>query len=264
MSLAHHGKPQVMFQQQLENARQYVVPFVQQVKKNISGLNVLEVGCGEGGVLCAFAELGANCTGLELWENRIIRGKEYAKDFIRDYKLDLRVGNFYDEKIQQEFSGKFDLVILKDVIEHLPNQEAVMKILKLFLANDGIIFFGFPPWCMPFGGHQQIATNKIGKLPYYHILPRNIYKFVLKNIFLQSEGTITNLLEVHDTKISINRFERCVRGADMKILKRELFLINPIYKYKFGLKPRKQIPVLKSIPLVRDFFTTCCYYLIGK
>ena len=263
MSLAHHGKPEIMFQQQLENARQYVVLFVQQLKPEIGGLKILEVGAGEGGVLCAFAERGADCTGLELQYWRVDRGKECAKDFISKYKLDLRVGNFYDEKIQSEFSGQFDVVILKDVIEHLPNQEAVMKILKQFLKSDGIIFFGFPPWCMPFGGHQQIATNKIGKLPYYHILPRGIYKFILKNIFNQSDGTIIALLEVHDTKISINRFERCVRSAGLKIMKRDMFLINPIYKYKFGLKPRKQIPVLKSIPYVRDFFTTCCYYLVG-
>ncbi|GDX51666.1 SAM-dependent methyltransferase [Bacteroidota bacterium] len=262
MSLEHHGKPEIMFQQQLDNARQYVVPFIQQVKSEIKNLKVLEVGAGEGGVLCAVAELGADCVGLELAEWRVERGKGYAKDFIGQYKLNLRVGNFYDEQIQKEFTSQFDVIILKDVIEHLPEQEKVMKILKQFLKKDGIIFFGFPPWCMPFGGHQQIAIGKLGKMPYYHILPRSIYNFVLKNIFRQSSGTITALLEVHDTKISINRFERCVKAAGMKIIKRELFLINPIYKYKFGLMPRKQIPFLKSIPFIRDFFTTCCYYIV--
>ncbi len=263
MSLEHHGKPEIMFQQQLDNARQYVVPFVQLVKSDFKNLKVLEIGAGEGGVLCAFAEQGAACTGLELQYWRVDRGKEYAKDFISQYKLNLRVGNFFDEQIQKEFAGKFDIIILKDVIEHLPNQELVMKILKMFLSVDGIIFFGFPPWCMPFGGHQQVAIGKLGKLPYYHILPRSIYQFVLKNIFRQSEGTITALLEVHDTQISINHFERCVNGAGMKIIKRELFLINPIYKYKFGWEPRKQIPILKSIPYIRDFFTSCCYYIVG-
>ncbi len=263
MSLEHHGKPEIMFQQQLDNARQYVVPFIQQVKTEIKNLKVLEIGAGEAGVLCAFAEQGADCTGLELQYWRVDRGKEYAKDFISQYKLNLRVGNFFDTEIQKEFTGKFDLIILKDVIEHLPEQEKVMKILKQFLKKDGIIFFGFPPWCMPFGGHQQVAIGKLGKLPYYHILPRSIYEFVLKNIFHQSNGTITALLEVHDTQISINRFERCVRSGGMKIMKKELFLINPIYKYKFGWKPRKQIPILKSIPYLRDFFTTCCYYIVA-
>jgi len=263
LGLDHHSKPEVMFQQQLDNARQYVVPFIQQVKREIKNLKVLEVGAGEGGVLCAFAELGADCVGLELADWRVDRGKGYAKDFISQYKLNLRVGNFYNEQIQKEFVGQFDVIILKDVIEHLPNQESVMKTLKQFLKNDGIIFFGFPPWFMPFGGHQQVAKGKFGKMPYYHILPQGIYKFVLKNILRQSEITIKELLEVHDTQISINRFEHCVQQAGMKIIKRELFLINPIYRYKFGFKPRKQIPVLKSIPYIRDFFTTCCYYITG-
>ena len=245
MSLEHHGKPEIMFQQQLDNARQYVVPFIHQVKHEIKNLKVLEVGAGEGGVLCAFAEQGADCTGLEL---------QYWR---------LKVGNFYDAQIQNEFISQFDIIILKDVIEHLPNQESVMQMLKQFLKKDGIIFFGFPPWFMPFGGHQQVAIGKFGKLPYYHILPRSIYKFVLKNILKQPETTITALLEVHDTQISINRFEHCVKGAGLKIKKKEFFLINPIYHYKFGWKPRKQIPVLKSIPFFRDFFTTCCYYIVG-
>ncbi len=252
-----------MFQQQLDNARQYVVPFIQQLKPEIKNLKVLEVGAGEGGVLCAFAEQGADCVGLELADWRVERGKGYAKDFISQYKLNLRVGNFYDEQIQKEFIGQFDAIILKDVIEHLPNQEKVMKILKQFLAADGIIFFGFPPWCMPFGGHQQITIGKLGKMPYYHILPRSIYNFILTTILRQSKITVKELLEVHESKISINQFERYIKRAGMKILKRELFLINPIYKYKFGLKPRKQMPILKSIPYIRDFFTTCCYYIAG-
>ena len=52
--------------------------------------------------------------------------------------------------------------------------------LKILLKDKGQIFFGFPPWYMPFGGHQQVAHKKwTSKLPYYHILPMPIYKAIL-------------------------------------------------------------------------------------
>ena len=52
-------------------------------------------------------------------------------------------------------SRQFDLILLKDVIEHIPDQERVIPYLKEFLKPGGRVFFGFPPWYMPHGGHQQ-------------------------------------------------------------------------------------------------------------
>ena len=70
------------------------------------------------------------------------------------------------------------------------------------------------------------------------------------------------LMDVHDTGISLERFERIVGKTDYKISNKLLYLINPIYKYKFKLKPRKQFGLIAAIPWVRNFWTTCGYYLI--
>ena len=40
----------------------------------------------------------------------------------------------------------FDLIILRDVIEHIHNQERFMGFLKRFIAPGGVVFFGFPAW----------------------------------------------------------------------------------------------------------------------
>ena len=69
-------------------------------------------------------------------------------------------------------------------------------------------------------------------------------------------------LEIVDTRISIAKTERLLRRTGWKTLQREFFLINPIYAYKFGLKPRRQLPGLRSIPWIRDFVTTAAYYLV--
>ena len=151
---------------------------------------------------------------------------------------------------------------IKDVIEHIHEQEKIMVRLKDFLAPNGIIFFGFPPWYMPYGGHQQVAQSKIGsKLPYYHILPKSLYKGMLK-MFGESEPMIEGLEEIADTGISIERFERITKSAGLEIVNKTFYLFNPIYNFKFGLKPRKQFGIVNYIPFLRNFVTTCAYYTV--
>ena len=124
-----------------------------------------------------------------------------------------------------------------------------------------MIFYAFPPWYMPFGGHQQLAKGKLlSKLPYYHLFPMPIYKFFLKALG-ETDMKIANLVEIKETGISIERFESLVKNADFSILERVHYLFNPIYKYKFGLTPKEQFSIIKSIPYLRNFFTTGVYYL---
>ncbi|MFN4977157.1 MAG: class I SAM-dependent methyltransferase, partial [Bacteroidota bacterium] len=76
--------------------------------------------------------------------------------------------------------------------------------------------------------------------------------------------TIHELLEIKETGISIERFERIVIGSNYEIEKKQPYLINPIYEDKFGWKPRKQFSFVNKIPFLRNFITTCVYYVIRK
>lgn len=262
--LEQHRNDRVRYEQQVENARSYVLPFVEQTMPVTAGMRVLEVGCGEGGVLLPFLEKGALGTGVDLDPPRIDLANEYLAQEVAEGRVSFLLKNVYDDDFVQEYAGAFQLIILKDVIEHIPNQEAFIPHLARFLAPGGQIFFGFPPWLMPFGGHQQIATGSMAsKMPWYHILPRPVYKGLLK-MMGEKPGTIAALMEVVDTQITIERFERIIRKSNLQVLKQEHFLINPIYRYKFGLKPRKQTKLITAIPYLRDFLTTCVYYTVGK
>jgi len=171
--------------------------------------------------------------------------------------------NIYDEDFLAKYEASFDIIILKDVIEHVPQQEQFVPYLKRFLKPGGQIFFGFPPWYMPFGGHQQVCRKKfISVIPYYHILPRPIYKAILK-MAGEDEDVVKEMMEIKDTQITIERFERIMRKSGLKVMNKQHYLINPIYRYKFGLQPRKQFGFISAIPYVRDFLTTCVYYTVG-
>lgn len=262
MALKQHKDKKVRYQQQVENSRSYVLPFIEQTKKIDSNTTVLEVGCGEGGVLVPFLEKGAKCVGVELNAYRIDIANDYLKEDVAAGRAEFLVQNVYEEDFLKRFEGYFDVIVLKDTIEHIPEQEKFIPYIKKMLKPDGQIFFGFPPWYMPFGGHQQLAEHKLGMMPYYHILPKSIYKGALKLIG-ESKEKIEELEEIYDTRISIERFERIVKRSGLKIKNKQHYLLNPIYQYKFGWKPVKQTPIISAIPFVRNFLTTCVYYTVG-
>lgn len=264
MALIQHKNVQVRFDQQVENSENYVLPFIVETHLVNAATTVMEVGCAEGGVLLPFLKKGCHCVGVDLAEVRVDFAKDFLKEYVANGQAVLLSQNIYDEDFATKYKGAFDIIMLKDVIEHVPEQEKFIVHLSSFLRPGGQIFFGFPPWYMPFGGHQQICEGKLAsKLPYYHILPRGIYKSVLK-VMGESDGNIEGLLEVWDTSITIGQFEKYIKNAGLKVMHKQHYLINPIYKYKFGLEPRKQLGFIGSIPFLRNFITTCVYYTVGK
>lgn len=255
-----HRNRKQYFTEQGITTKKYVIPYIEEVKSITNKTRVLEIGCGEGGNLIPFIERGCEVVGIDLNDKKIENAKIFMGELYPEMNIDFRKQNIYD--VTNDDIGAFDLVLLRDVIEHIPNQEKFLDHLKSFLNKEGVIFFGFPPWCMPFGGHQQICNSKVLKmLPYYHLLPKFVYKGILK-LFGEKENTIVSLLEIKDTRIGINRFQKIIKTNELHFAKKTFYLINPNYEIKFGLKPRVQFPIIKSIPYLRDFFTTCYYCVV--
>ncbi|MEZ4684773.1 MAG: class I SAM-dependent methyltransferase [Bacteroidia bacterium] len=262
MALAQHSNLEERFRQQVENAKEYVLPFIEEAFPVKEGMMVLEIGAAEGGVLKPFVDRGCTVVGVDLSPARIETAKRFLEEEVEAGKAQFIAQNVYEEGFQQQWDGKFDLIVLKDTIEHIPGQERFVPYIKRFLKPDGAIFFGFPPWRMPFGGHQQVCKSKrLGKTPWFHLLPKGIYKAILTSAG-ESEPVIEELMEIKETGISLNRFERISRKSGLKIVHRRLFLVNPIYKYKFGWKPRVQYGLIAAIPWFRDWFTTCGWYVV--
>jgi 2-polyprenyl-3-methyl-5-hydroxy-6-metoxy-1,4-benzoquinol methylase len=250
------------FDEQIQTTARFVVPYISKHKTLNENCKVLEIGCGEGGNLLPFLELGCYCVGVDLSERKIELGKTYVEDHPQKSNLQLITQDIYETS--PEKFGQFDVIIMRDVIEHIHNQERFMNYVKRFLKPDGVFFLGFPPWQNPFGGHQQICSNKLASvLPYYHLLPMVLYTFMLK-LFGESKEKIEALSEIKQTGISIERFEKILRAERYTTLNKTWFLINPNYQIKFGLRPRKQWAIISAIPYLRNFFTTAAYYLVKK
>ena len=191
------------FQIQYENAVAHVLPFIEHSFLIKSQMRVLEIGAGEGGVLRAFTERGCKAVGVELDPLRVEWACGFLWEEIGRGQLFYVEKDIYKTDLINELKGGFDIILLKDVIEHIHDQPKLFRLLHTLLNPGGVIFFGFPPWQMPFGGHQQIAHSFLSRLPYIHLLPRPLYKGLLK---LNNEP-VDELLEIRQTRISIEKFE---------------------------------------------------------
>lgn len=255
-----HGDKKRYFDMTYRVTRDHIIPFIEQSIPLRSDTRVLEIGCGEAGVLKAFLERGCFCTGIELEESRI----ELAKTFLAEERAAGRVTflnkNIYDVDPEIDLEGRYDIIILKDVIEHIPEQARFMPELLRFLQKGGLVFFAFPPWMMPYGGHQQVLPGKwASKLPYTHLLPGSLYPMFLRMLGTPATGVAT-MEEIRSTGISIERFERISRKSGFKIENKQFYLFNPIYEHKFGLKPRMQWAWVSRVPFLRNFVTMGVYY----
>ena len=250
------------FDMQEINATDYVIPFIEQSFKIKPGMRVLEIGAGEGGVLKAFVNKGCIGVGVELDKGRVENGELFLREDIAQGKITFFANDIYNET-PENLGGRFDIIVLKDVIEHIHDQQKLIAWLHEFLNVNGVIFFGFPPWQMPFGGHQQMCTRALSKAPWFHLLPAPLYSGLMK-LSGEPQPVIDCLLEIKETGISIERFEKIIKQNQYAVVEKKHYLINPIYIFKFGWKPRTQASFITHIPWLRNFVTTCVYYLVAR
>ncbi|NDW10672.1 bifunctional 2-polyprenyl-6-hydroxyphenol methylase/3-demethylubiquinol 3-O-methyltransferase UbiG [Dysgonomonas sp. 520] len=245
------------FEEQAATCEKYYIPYIENIVP-VSGLSsILEIGCADGGNLLPFAKRGIDVIGVDIMDGFIELAKENYKE------LGIK-GTFIATDIfkTDNVLGTFDMVIVHDVIEHIYDKKNLLLHIKNFLKPGGVVFFGFPAWQMPFGGHQQLSRNKyISHMPFIHLLPNFIYKGLMK-AGKEPESVMDELLDIKRCRISIGMFKKLAATTNFEILDERFYFINPHYEIKFGLKPRILPKFFSKIPYVRNFYTTACFFII--
>jgi SAM-dependent methyltransferase len=255
-----HFKRDKYFEEQTYTTEKYVIPFIGEDFFKRPNMSVLEIGSGEGGNMKPFLDRGFRVTGVELEEVK----NEWANEFFASHPQRSNLTLICEDIYNFNLETKYDLIVIRDVVEHIHDQAKFMRFIQDLLKDGGRIFIAFPPWCNPFGGHQQVCENKIlSMLPYYHILPKAVYKAILK-LGKENLGRIDGLLEIKETGISIERFKHIVKTAGYKMDKEVFYFINPNYEVKFGLKPRAAWKIISAIPVLRNFLITSYYCVLSK
>jgi len=213
------------------------------VKRN----RILEIGCAEAGLMKFYQEKGAICSGLELSDTRYRNAVLLDEDqSIHLFQADICKPHTYKDDIRDQY----DTIIIRDVIEHIPDQQLALENIYAMLKPGGKLFMSFPPKYCPYAGHQQTIPRLLGKLPYLHLLPNFIYVLYLRLIGCP-EKKIQYLLDTKETRISIRRMRSIIDKIGYVISRESNWFIRPAYSFRFGLpkvlNPFSWIPVLNEV-----------------
>lgn len=239
-------------------AKEVLVPYLRQQNVFKPGDRVAEIGCAEAGVLMAFAEAGArDVLGTDIELHRLDAGSEIASQL--HIPLTLSSHNVLLDALRPEWQQAFDLVILRDVIEHLDDTELALKNVQRLLKPGGFLFIEFPPYNSPFGGHQHLLRNTMGKFPYTHLLPEPLFTKMTASGW--HEVDIKEVRRLAKIRLMPKSFKVAAKAAGYTICHEQYYLLRPVFKMKFGL-PTIPLTAIKWIPGVKELLSLEANYIL--
>mgnify|MGYP001185155334 FL=1 len=241
------------FEYQKSLAEHYYIPFFQKNKIELENKHILEIGCGNGGFINAFGRFSDNCVGFDL------KNLQWKKTNVKYHKLDV-----FDDELINKIDSKFDIIILRDVVEHLDNSQTnklFNQIQKLSNSNT-VVLITFPPFYSPFGLHQQVLLESILRfIPYLSSIPKSLIKVLIEND--KNKDGIAELLSLYESKKTISMFYKLLSQNYYNILDEEFFYVRPSHEIRYGIKTIKS-RLIQHIPLLREIFITGTIFLIKR
>lgn len=251
----------IYFEELAHTSKEYISKYISAYKEIKSDYLIMEIGCGEGGNLVPFAELGCDVYGIDISPGKIANAIKFFKN--EGIKGKFICCDFTLFDIEPHI-GRYDIIIIHDVIEHIEpeDKQEFLSRAKALLNPSGVIMSAFPSWKMPFGGHQQICRSPLCRLPFIHLLPERWYERYLK-VCNEKNDKVNELLSIRRSRMSIEGFESLCCRTGLKIRDRTLWLINPHYKVKFGLRPVKLHKYISYGKWIRNHLSTSCFYILS-
>ncbi len=130
---------------------------------------LLEIGSGPGYFLKCGKELGWDVLGFEPSKQATEYSQKSGIEIVNDFFNDSSAGKH----------GKFDVVYMNTVVEHLPDPIALIKCAKSVLQSEGIICIIAPNDYNPL---QSILRENLGYEPWWVAPPQHINYFDFESI----------------------------------------------------------------------------------
>lgn len=133
---------------------------------------LLEIGCGTGVFLAKAREHGFNVEGLEL--------STYAAEFVRNMGIPVQTKSIEDADFAE---GTWDVIVMREVIEHLPHPLESLKTIHRWLKPGGILFMAT--------GNYDSPERKVKGSDWFYFMPEgHLYYFSNRTMqkYLRSAG----------------------------------------------------------------------------
>ena len=102
--------------------------------KPLSGVSILDIGCGGGLLSEPMSRLGASVTGIDASMKNINMAKLHAK------KNKLNINYLCSSPEKLSIKKKFDVVLNMEIVEHVNNINFFLKCCSALLKKDGLMF----------------------------------------------------------------------------------------------------------------------------
>ncbi len=236
-----------------------LIPWLEQRTKLPANAAVCEIGCAEGGVLAAFAERGASyALGTDIQGPLLTQISEPLWNAV-GVPMTFTQHDVIYEEIPSEWQERFDVVLLRDVIEHLDDASIALRNIARLLRPGGTVLITFPPYTSAFGGHQQLLGTFAGSLPFVHLLPWPVFK---KLIAAGHPMNQEELKRLHTIRLSARKVHMAAKAANMEVLDERYFALRPVFRWKYNLPiPSFEISAIQSFPGVRTLAMECAFLL---
>ena len=103
-------------------------------KKPLSGINILDIGCGGGLLSEPMCRLGANVTGIDASIKNIKTAELHAK------KNDLKINFICASPEKLKIIEKFDVILNMEIVEHVESIPFFLKSCSKLLKKNGLMF----------------------------------------------------------------------------------------------------------------------------
>lgn len=255
MNLLPRTKRNIRMQYRL--AQHTLIPWLERFGLLPDNAAVCEIGCAEGGVLAAFADRGTSyALGTDIQEP-LLREISTPVWKALDYTITFTQHDVIYDEVPTEWQQRFDVVLLRDVIEHLDDAGIALRNIARIIKPGGVVLVTFPPYTSAFGGHQQLLGTTLGSLPFVHLLPWSIFKGIV------SKGDPVNQEEVerlHTIRCSAKKVTDAAARAGMKVVDQRYFGLRPVFRWKyerpipsFEVGPLAALPGVKAIAMEAAF-----------
>ena len=190
---------------------------ISQIKKNfnisnieekpLSGLKVLDIGCG-GGLMCEpLARLGAEVTGIDAVEKNIKSAQIHANQ--NDLNINYKLGT-----VEELPNDKYDIILNLEIIEHVNNQKLFISKSSELVNHSGLMFVStINKTIFSIVFAKYLAEYVLGFLPKgthdwkKFLPPEDVYAMLIKNNFEIIKSVGINYKVLSDKWVKSNNME---------------------------------------------------------
>lgn len=197
----------------LNNMRYNVIPWIDNTM-TLDGSSILEIGCGTGCSIVAFAEQGANVTGIDIDRKAL----KVAEDRCNKYGVEASIIESSATEIKKLFrNNDFNMIIFYASLEHMTHDERMISIKdswEILKEGNYLSIIETPNRLWYYDHHTSL-------LPFFMWLPDDLaYKYAkysprdnFRELYEEFNDSLVNHFLRRGRGISFHELELCIKEA---------------------------------------------------